>query len=293
MMKMRSFVGVFVLAVMVVGCGKKAGEPVASVAAPEVSFAAVTAEELLADKNLLHTRIRATNPGYKGGAEIAYDEALGLIGQINLGTVTDLAGLKGMPFGALDLRGTPVSDLSPLKDMPLVMLGLEKTKVTDLSPLRGMKIKKLYLNDTAVKDISPLAGMPLEELMFVNNQVTDLSPLKGAPLKMLWLNNVPISDVEPIAGCPLMSLTLEGSSVVDLSPLAGHATLVRLHIGRTGVTDLSPLKGMKLARLIFTPQKITSGMDIVREMKTLEEIGSSLKARMAPPVFWGMVDSGK
>jgi internalin A len=292
-MMLRTIFGVCVLAVMVVGCGKKAEEPVASVAAPEVSFAAVTAEELLANKNLLHTRIRATNPGYKGGAEIAYDEALGLIGQINIATVTNLDGLKGMPFGALDLRGTPVSDLSPLKDMPLVMLGIEQTRVVDLSPLAGIKLKKLYLSKTAVTDLAPLAGMPLEELMLVDTKVSDLSALKGAPLKMLWLNNIPVSDIKPIAGCPLVSLTLEGTSVVDVSPLAKHETLERLHIGRTGVTDLSPLKGLKLARLIFNPKKITAGMDVVREMKTLQEVGPSLKDRMPPTMFWGTLDSGE
>ncbi len=290
---MRIIIGVCLLAVVFVGCGKKVEEDVPVVPVSDVSFAPVTAEELLADKNLLHTRIRATNPGYKGGAMIAYDKDLGLVGQISLATVTNLEGLKGMPFGALDLRGAPVSDLSPLSDMPLVMLGIEETKVTDLSPLKGMKIKKLYLNKTGVNDIAPLAGMPVEELMLVDTAVADLSPLKGAPLKMLWLNNAPVSDIKPIAGCPLMSLTLEGTKVVDLAPLKGHATLERLHIGRTDVADLSPLKGVKLGRLIFNPKKITAGMDVVREMKTLKEVGPSLKGRMAPPVFWGMLDSGE
>jgi internalin A len=292
-MNVRISVGVCVVALVASGCGKKAEEPVASVAAPEVSFESVSVEELLANENLLHTRIRDTNPSYKGGAQIAYDETLGLVGQLNLGSVTNLMGLKGIPFGALDLRNTPVVDLSPLSGMPLVMLGLEKTKVTNLSPLKGMKLKKLYLNETAVKDISPLADMPLEALMLVDTQVSDLAPLKGSPLKMLWLNNAPVSEIKPIAGCPLMSLTLEGSSVVDLSPLEGHKTLERLHIGRTGVTDLSPLKGLKLSRLIVNLEKITEGIDAAREMKTLKEIGPDLNRRMPPQAFWEMVDAGK
>lgn len=290
---MRIIVGVCLLAVMAAGCGEKVEEPVANVPGPEVSFESVTAKALLANKNLLHARIRATNPGYKGGAQIAYDKTVGLVGQFSLGTITNLAGLKGMPFGAIDLRGAPVVDLSPLKGMPLLMLGLEATRVVDLSPLKGMQIKKLYLSETAVMDLSPLAGSPLEELMLVDTRITDMSPLKKCPLKMLWLNNCPVSDIKPLAGCPLMSLTLEGSSVVDLSPLAGHATLERLHIGRTAITDLSALKGLKLGRLIFDPGKITVGMDGVREMKTLKEVGASLNRRMPPQVFWAMVDAGK
>ncbi len=290
---MRGLVGICLLAVVCVGCGKNVEEPGPVVAVSDVSFAPVTAEELLGDKNLLHSRIRATNPGYKSGAMIAYDQARGLVGQINLGTVTNLDGLKGMPFGALDLRGTPVSDLSPLSEMPLTMLGLEETKVTDLSPLKGMKIKKLYLNKTAVKDLEALAGMPLEELMLVDTDIEDLSPLKGAPLKMLWLNNAPVSDIKPVAGCPLISLTLEGTKVIDLSSLAGHETLERLHIGQTDVADLSPLKAVKLGRLIFNPEKITAGMEVVREMKTLKEVGTAMKGRMPPQAFWAMFDARK
>ena len=129
--------------------------------------------------------------------------------------------------------------------------------------------------------------------MLVDVGVSDLSPLKGAPLKMLWLNNAPVSDIKPIAGCPLMSLTLEGTKVADLLPLTGHETLDRLHIGRTDVIDLSPLKGVKLGRLIFNPEKIRVGIDVVRDMKTLKELGSTLKGRMPPQAFWAMLDARK
>ena len=115
-------------------------------------------------------------------------DCLAKIGQINLKTVTNLTGLRGIPFAALDLRGTPVSDVQPLRGMPLIMLGLEGTGVLDLGPLRDAPLKKLYLNNTEITDLKALKGLPIEELMLVDTGVSDLSPLRGMPLKMLWLN---------------------------------------------------------------------------------------------------------
>ena len=70
-------------------------------------------------------------------------------------------------------------------------------------------------------------------------------------------------------------------------------TLQRLHIGETPVSDLTPLKGLMLTRLIFTPSKITKGLDVARNMKTLTEIGATLETKMAPAQFWALYDQGK
>jgi hypothetical protein len=281
------FVGVFA-GVVLLGCGKKLDAE--SAAGGGVDWKSVapefTAQQVVADPELLQSRLRQDNPGYQKGAEFAINPQFGLVGQINLDSVTNIAALHCGPFAALDLRGTPIKDISPLAGVPLVMLGLEDTQVTDLSPLHGGKLTKLYLNNAPITDIGPLAGLPLDELMLVNNKVFNLKPLAGMPLKMLWLNNNPVSDITPLVKCPLMSLTLEGTQVKDISPLAGHPTLKRLHIGNTPVADLTPLKGMKLQRLIFTPGNITNGLDVVRSMTSLREIGTSFENRMAPDKFW-------
>ena len=272
---------------MCAGCGRKeAGVKNPMQSTERIVLPELTIDDLRADPNLIHERIRATNPAYQGGALVSLDPQVGLAGQINLKTVTDLSGLKGIPFRVLDLRGTPVSDLGPLQGMPLIMLGIEQTRVVDLGPIQDAELVKLYLNDTRVSDLGPLEGMPIEELMLVNTGVSELAALRRMPLKMLWLNNSPVSDIEPIAGCPLISLTLEGTRVVDLSPLSGNATLRRLHIGGTGVTDLSPLKDLQLERLIFAPAKITMGLDVVRQMTSLNEIGTTLEGRIQPAKFW-------
>jgi Leucine-rich repeat (LRR) protein len=103
---------------------------------------------------------------------------------------------------------------------------------------------------------------------------------------MLWLNATPVIDISPLASCTLMSLTLEGTKVANLRPLSRMISLKRLHIGQTPVSDLTPLKDLKLERLIFTPGNITRGLDVVRNMKTLTELGATLETKMPPEQFW-------
>jgi hypothetical protein len=52
--------------------------------------------------------------------------------------------------------------------------------------------------------------------------------------------------------------------------------LQRLHIAETPVTDLSPLKGMRLTRLVFTPANITAGIDVAKSLP-LQEIGTRFR----------------
>ena len=111
---------------LMTGCGKKTEKVKQSWAGVEPEF---TAQQAAAEPELLQTKLRETNAGYKRGAEFAINPQFGLVGQINLTTVTNISALHCAPFAALDLRGTPVSDISPLAGLPLVMLGLEDTKV--------------------------------------------------------------------------------------------------------------------------------------------------------------------
>lgn len=275
------------------GCDRPArpaspAAPPSGVTAPaaDTPRPSLTAEQLTARPELLHARIKERNPYYQNEARFALDPASGLAAEIVESALVDLTPLRGLPLNALDLRLTPVTDLTPLAGMPLTLLALEQTRVADLSPLRGMKLQKLYLNQTSVRDLSPLAGMPLVELMAVGTHVEDLEPLRGAPLEGLWLNHNPVTNLLPLAQCPLVTLTLEGTRVTDLRPLAGVRTLRRLHLGDTPVQDLSPLAGLELTRLIFNPARITNGLDAVRNMSSLTELGVTLESRMPPAPFW-------
>jgi Leucine-rich repeat (LRR) protein len=82
---------------------------------------------------------------------------------------------------------------------------------------------------------------------------------------------------------------LHRTAVKDLSPLS-NTTLQRLHIGETPVTDLSPLKGLPLTRLVFDQEQIQKGLDVIKQMPTLQELGNKFEdgnTTLKPPaVYW-------
>lgn len=239
----------------------------------------------------LHKAMLARNPRYNGNAKFLEEGGRIVVADLSATGIVDVSPVSQLPLNALDLKDNPVSDLAPLRSMALNKLALENTKVTDLAPLKGMPLAELYLNNTPVRDISPLKGLPLKMLNLYGTSVEDITPLEGMPLESLWLNGTRVKDISPLHGCPLVSLTLERTPVADLSPLAG-GKLERLHISQSAVTDLTPIKALRLTRLIFTPGRIKQGMEVVRNMQSIHEIGTTLDGRMPPERFWNLYDQG-
>jgi len=273
--------------------------PVAPAAAPApVAVTAVTegpakveaapVRKIFWTDELLHTEIKHYNPAYEGGAQFQIDNGRPVVVVLAGQKVDNLRCLEGMPLMAVDLSDTGVGDLSPLKGAPLVEVMLERTKVTNLSPLKGARIEKLYMSGTPVKDLSPLAGMPLVELNLVGTQVTDLSPLAQSQTQMLWLTGCPVESIVALHSLPLISLTLHRSKVADLLPAQWHRFAAFAH--RRDTRDrLSPLKGVPLTRLVFTPGNIKAGLDVARALP-LQEIGTRFdddgKDLQPPEAFW-------
>ena len=101
------------------------------------------------------------------------------------------------------------------------------------------------------------------ELKFFTDNVTDISPLRAWPtLKHLFCNSSgtgkgTLSDLMPLAGCKrLESLNIKDTRVSDLSPLRGMK-LKRLWCHLTQVSDLSPLQGMPLKFLAIDVTKVS------------------------------------
>ena len=200
-----------------------------------------------------------------------------------------------MKLKSLDLFQTKVSDLSPLKGMPLVELMADETAVSDISPLAGMPLKTLWLNATAVKDISPLKGMPIEKLNLFGTKVTDISVIESLPLNTLWLRDVPVKDFRPLKGLYLDSLDVQGTAFGDDDlALIKAMPVLRLNIAGTQVTDLTALQNLNLTRLIFTPDRIKAGLDVVRSMNSLRELDVTFREpnRLKPAEFWSQHAAG-
>ena len=228
------------------------------------------------------------------------------------GKLSDLSPLQGMLLTGLDFESTQVSDLSPLKDMPLTFLICHSTLVSQLSALQGMPLTDLDCAFTPVSDLSPLKGMPLTTLDVSATQVPDLSPLMGMRLGHLSYAFTPVSDLSPLKGMPLQFLNCEGTKVADLSLLRGmpltelhfnntqvsdltplkDLPLAKLHCHGSRVSDLSPLEGMNLGEFTFTPKNITKGLDLVRQMKSIQSIGLDYPHRLAAGDFWNKYDAG-
>jgi hypothetical protein len=94
---------------------------------------------------------------------------------------------------------------------------------------------------------------------------------------------------------PLIRLDCHETKVSDLRPIAG-APLKELMIHDAKITDLTPLAGMRLTTLTFTPSDIKKGIEVVREMKTIEWLGikSHYNSKKYKPVeFWNRYDDGE
>jgi hypothetical protein len=172
---------------------------------------------------------------------------------------------------------------------------LEETSVRDLTPLKGLPLKELRVNYTRISDISPVADLPLEQFSLANTHVKNISHVKLMPLNTLWLNSTKVTDLSPLKGKSLVSLDISGTDISDLSALKNMTSLKRLNLRRSKVTDLTPLEGLQIQRLIFNPEKITKGLDVVRNMQTLQFLHVIFPPgnQFIPAArFWQLYDAG-
>ena len=210
----------------------------------------------------------------------------------DISPVRALTGLYALNCNGSGLKKGQLSDLSPLNGMPLANLYLWGTKVSDLSPLRGMPLWLLICDGTQVTDLSPLQGMNLTNLGITQTKISDLSPLKGMNLTFFSFGNTLVSDISPLRGMPLNFVHFPQTKVADLSPLRGSGmSLLTLGFSDTPVSDLSPLQGMQLTQLTFTPKNITHGIDVVRNIKTIERLGTREWSELNAEEFWKKYDA--
>lgn len=206
--------------------------------------------------------------------------------------VKDVSALRDLPLIALDLGMTKVTDLSPLQGMPLERLDLESTPVDDISALAGMPLEVLKMQQTRVADFRVLKGMPLQQLNLLDLPFTneDLREISDAPIRSLWLAGTKVTSINLLQLTDLESLDIERTGVSDIALLASSPRLLRLNIAETKISDVSPLKSLQLQRITLTPQKITAGMDVLRNMQSLQEIRTSMAEPQTAAEFWKRYD---
>ncbi len=230
------------------------------------------------------------NPDYRGQGKLHEENGVIVAGEFPNCNLRDLSPLRGLSLMGLDLSGNPVREIRHLRGMPLRTLFLENTRVESLMELGEANLVELRLNNSPIKSLRGLEGQPLENLYAVGTQITEVSPISSSNLRQLWLSESPVSDVSGLAGLPLVSLTLHRTLVDDLSFVRKLPVLQRLHIGETLISDLTPLEGLNLTRLVFTPPSIKRGLSAARGLHNLREIGTSFDEQRRdltnPETFW-------
>ena len=156
-----------------------------------------------------------------------------------------------MSLTALSRWGTKVSALSPLQGMPLTSLGLSWSfKVSDLSPLQGMPLTYLNCCGTNVTDLTPLKGMSLTYFEGDVTKISDLIAVGRDEADDIALFRYACNGPVARCGMPLTLFCCQGSKV----------------------SDISPLQGTNLKEVGFTPQNITKGLEIIRQMTSVDVI---------------------
>lgn len=192
-----------------------------------------------------------------------------------------------------------ISDLSPLKALPdLNDLHLWNVSgVTDLGVLKGFRLTGLVLGghdiSNPVSSLEALRGMALTHLRLYHCAIQDLEPLRGMPLELLALDHCnQVRNLAPLEGMPLSNLSIGNTDLQTLEVLR-NLPLKLLAIHQTAVTDLTPLAGMELEQILFTPKKITTGLEVLRNMSSLKQIGIDYENYTNPTDFWARYDKGE
>ena len=172
--------------------------------------------------------------------------------------VFDLLPLAAMQLTTLNLNDTQVKDLAIVKDMPLTQLDIANTRIHDFSFLKDLKqLHFLNANGTQFKNVEFLSALPIETLLLQDTAVNSISALRGMRINSLEISRTPVKDFSVIATLPLNNLNVTATKFKELELLAGMESLTSLYIGETEISDISPLKALKLKTLNIENTRIS------------------------------------
>jgi hypothetical protein len=253
----------------------------------------------------VNKKLMELNPGFNGKISKPWDESSSPVVQdgnvvelqifpdkvADLSPIRALSELRLLHCWSRQDTGQPL-DLSALNGMKIRALGCFGLHL-DFSTVKGLPLSELGFIGGGNTDLTPISGMPLKSLTVSGNwELKSLEPLKGMPLTSLSCNDTQVADLSPLSGMPITSLACQVTQVADLSPLKGMPLEV-LWCDRTLVTDLSPLAGMKLKKLTFTPNPEMKGLQAIRQMNSLVEIGTENDKIIPSNEFWKKYDAGE
>lgn len=173
---------------------------------------------------------------------------------------------EGALEAALAQPGNSERAFEALADQPEIYLPVKKTFPKGLSKLRALtKLRIPHATVTSDANIAELAELP-------NDLELDY-----------WVKDTKLEHLRSIAH-KVTGLYLRGaySNLTDIRELARFEKLTRLFLEETGVTDITPLAGLRLVFLKLSQTPVTS-IEPLRGMTTLEGLYlSRVKCDLAP-----------
>lgn len=162
----------------------------------------------------------------------------------------------------------------------------DRVDVPDLSPLAGLRdLTDLTIRSPGLREIAWLNGMKIKTLSITSGVFTDLGPLKTLPIQFLTLLSCRGTEFSGLAGVPLRSLSLYGGGPIHDLGFVGEMPLETMSIGKMGVKDWSPLRGLPV-------RDLTVDLDPKREAEILRSLPNLRKFNGKPvEELWSLIGS--
>ncbi|WP_039866482.1 cell wall-binding repeat-containing protein [Peptostreptococcus anaerobius] len=197
------------------------------------------------------------------------------------GEITDISPLKECKdLEELSIQYNKVSSIEALKDHEkLTLLDISGNKqITDLSPLeKSTKLTRLLANGNKIESLDSLKNLTeLKEIHVSENKIKDISPLKKlVNLEDLDIGNNP--DIESLDVLKNLTNITElkinnAKKVKDFSPISKLKKLDDLTIIRSGLTDISFLRGLNEITEMNLQTNQISNINPLVDMANLREV---------------------
>lgn len=181
---------------------------------------------------------------------------------------------------------------------------LANNDIDSLAPLRfNAAISQMFASGNRFTSLAGLeSSKKLNYLQFNNNKaLTDISAVRGSEkLIRLEVANTSVSKLDALADVPnLQEIYAQDSGVTDVTPLKGLQKLRTISLPRTlsdegpGITDLSPIAGLGNLQILNINRNSVTDISMLDSWPKLHSVGfNKQRATTVPKVFASATEEG-
>lgn len=173
--------------------------------------------------------------------------------------VVSLRPLEGQSIHYLDLRGNrDISDFSILTTIRPKRLLLDSTRISDLSPFWSMGLTQLSIRGTEIQDIGPVARHPLTQLDLDLRLTRGMEDLRENQT-LTQINRMPAGEFWALRDVGAGLAARNEGFTWNITGKVEDGAVVELDINRCQVSELGPLRSLKLRRLVAWSNPLADG----------------------------------